>query len=359
MANLTPKDLQDVSDHARALHLRELGKKKFEEERRGKPPELIGFSLEELLLHKFPLRKPLLLRGDDVLLRAGHLWQIFAYRGFGKTWLLETLALICAYSIKALDLHAPEPSKVLYIDGEMASEDIKERFALLCDMLKVPRQLGLLAKSNLTIVGSDWQDEYLPNLDTPEGQAAVEPLVEEAEIVLIDGRSSLFDPEGEKDPTAWAPAQHWLLSLRKRGKAVIWTHQANRQGGSRGHGKAEDPINVNIKLSRPEDYTADQGARFLVEFDKARGIRGEAALPFTATLGSRGWVVESSADGGLAFKLREYLKLAKRLGESPTTASRAVSGAKVGRTNGLKQLAEWIDNGVVVVDDGKLVWAEK
>jgi hypothetical protein len=297
---MKPPNLTTPEGRAAALEaekhvfrIRRQAREDVEREPRTKPPTLIGYTLEELIRHKFPPRRTVLARGDHTWIRAGNIWQIFAYRGIGKTWLLETLALVAAYQIETLGLRAPGPSRVLYVDGEMASEDVKERFELLCKLLGVSRQLGLLAQNNLTIVGADWQEEYLPRLDTLEGQAAVEPFVEAAELIMLDGRSSLLDPEGEKDPTAWQPAQDWLLSLRKRGKSVVMAHQANRQGGSRGHGKAEDAIDVNLKLSRPEGYTADRGARFLVEFDKARGVHGPAAESFIATLvDTEGWVVE-------------------------------------------------------------------
>ena len=38
----------------------------------------------------------------------------------------------------------------------------------------------------------------------------------------------------------------------------------------------------SIALKRPADYRPDQGARFEVHFEKARGFHGDAALPFEA-----------------------------------------------------------------------------
>jgi hypothetical protein len=57
---------------------------------------------------------------------------------------------------------------------------------------------------------------------------------------------------------------------------VILNHHSNRQGGARGHSKAEDPMDLLIKLARPEGYSADEGARFLVTFEKSRGVYGSA-----------------------------------------------------------------------------------
>jgi hypothetical protein len=121
--------------------------------------------------------------------------------------------------------------------------------------------------------------------------------VEWADVVIADNRSCLFDPEGEQDPSAWQPAQEWLLSLRRRGKAVIVVHHSNRQGGARGIGKAEDVLDLVIKLARPDDYSASQGARFVLSYEKTRGIPGGAALrSFVAALTPNGWTREGFAD---------------------------------------------------------------
>jgi hypothetical protein len=331
-------------------------KRRIAEEQRAaiKAPQLLGFSLEEILQHKFPPRRTVLARGDYPVLRQGNIVQVFAYRGVGKTWFLETLALVGAYQVKACGFHAPTPSNVLYVDGEMASEDVKERFKLLCEVLAVPRQLGLLAEPKLTIVGADWQEAYLPRLDTVEGQMAIESFVAKADLIFLDNRSCLFDSEGEKDPTAWQPAQDLLLSLRRQGKVTVMAHHANRQGGARGHSKPEDLIDVNLKLSRPEDYKPDQGARFLVEFDKARGVHGAAAASFVATLGTGGWSVESehAEEDHVASKLRDYLRLASRAGDLPKSANAAIGRAGVNRNKALAVWAEMLETGELVREPG-------
>jgi putative DNA primase/helicase len=317
-----------------------------------RPPNLVGFSLDEILVHKFPKRRVLLSRGEYPILRAGNIAQVFAYRGVGKTWFLETLALVAAYRVEALGLCAPDAVRVLYVDGEMASEDVKDRLQLLVDKLSVQPKFG----AQLTIVGADWQEEYLPRLDTPSGQAAIEPFIDDADLVILDNRSSLFDPEGEKDPTAWQLAQDWLLSLRRRGKAVVMAHHANRQGGARGIGKAEDVIDLNLKLSRPEDYKPDHGARFVVEFDKARGVHGPAAATFEAALGTDGWTIKVAGedDNNVEQKIREYLKVAAQLGESPKSANNVWSNVRGNRGNVLKTVAEMISAGQVVKEGGEL-----
>lgn len=306
------------------------GRESCEDHLPGARPTLRVFTLPELESHVFPHRRALLRRGDTAIVRAGHLAEVYAVRGTGKTWLTQTLALIVATGGEALGFCADEPARVLEIDGEMDGAEKQERYATLRAMLKVP------PAPNLTVLGADWQDEYLPRLDTALGRTAVEPFVDAADFIILDNRSTLFDPEAEKDPAAWQPAQDWLLSLRRRGKAVLLVHHCNRQGGARGHSKPEDVMNLLIKLTRSGSYTADQGARFLVEFEKARGAHGMAVAPFTAHLQADGWHIDGGSETAhVETKLREYLRLAHQAGDRPKSANTAIQRAQVNRNAGL------------------------
>jgi hypothetical protein len=304
-------------------------------------PKLTGFTLDALTDHRFPDRKALFMRGDTVVFREGHLGQVYAERGIGKTWCLQSLSLAAASGSEALGFRAPAPCRVLYVDGEMASREIQDRFDLLRDRLRIARSAAL------TIVAADWQEQFLARLDTVAGQAALESFVDVADLIVLDNRSCLFDPEGEKDPVAWQAAQDWLLSLRRRGKGVLTAHHSNRQGGARGHSKAEDPMNLLIRLSRPEDYSIDQGARFMVTFDKCRGAYGAEIAPFLAHLTVDGWAVSHLCASNVADKLLAYVRLAEAAGERPTSANAAISRVGVNRNQGLEAWRALLNRGAI------------
>lgn len=305
-------------------------------------PAAFALSLDELRGYQFPPRRPILMRGDVPIIREGHLGEIFAERGIGKTWFLQSLALVSASTAQVLGFHATEPCRVLYIDGEMDAHDIQARFASL------ERMLEIKPGAPITVLAADWQENYLPRLDTPEGQAFVEPYVDATDLIVLDNRSCLFDSEGEKDPTAWQPAQDWLLSLRRRGKAVLMAHHANRQGGARGHSKSEDPLNLIIKLARPDDYSADQGSRFHVTFEKSRGAYGAAIAPFTARLTPEGWQTESSGSTSTGSRLLEHIRLAEAAAEPVKSATAAIRAAGINRQNGLKAWADLVKSGAIL-----------
>lgn len=309
---------------------------------------LRGFDVAGLILHAFPERTPRLYRGDMAVFRAGDIGQIYAERGIGKTWLLHTLAFVAAFGVEALGFRNPDPCRVLIVDGEMSSQELQERTAFLCRIFNISSDSH---PERLMVVGADWQESFLPRIDTPEGQKSIEPFVEAADLVMLDNRSCLFDSEGEKDPTAWQPAQDYLLSLRRRGKAVQLGHHSNRQGGARGLSKAEDPMNLLVKLTRPEDYSQEQGARFLVTFDKTRGFYGQAAAPFIAHLTPEGWAVETAENDTenetVRRKILDFLRNMDALNERPKTSNAVITGARVGRTTGLTELKAMVSEGVV------------
>lgn len=309
----------------------------------GSGNRLVALTAVELLTHQFPARPALLCRDTTAVFRSGHIGEVYAVRGVGKTWFLQTIALVAATGCEVLGFRAPEPCRVLFVDGEMSAEELQDRLRRLCTLMRVD------PPANLVTIGADWQDRFLPRLDTSEGQALLEPFVSEADLVILDNRSCLFDPEGEKDPGAWQPAQEWLLRLRREGKGVLLAHHSNRQGGARGISKPEDVMNLLLKLTRPEGYVQDQGARFLVEFDKARGVHGPAAAPFIATLTTDGWKAQApAATEGVTMEQRilEQLRTCASLGESPKTASKAVEGAG-NRQAALKAFAGLVARGAV------------
>jgi RecA-family ATPase len=57
----------------------------------------------------------------------GDLGFIFAFRGVGKTWLAMAIAHALSKGGKLGDWQAPEPVKVLYVDGEMPADLMRDR----------------------------------------------------------------------------------------------------------------------------------------------------------------------------------------------------------------------------------------
>jgi hypothetical protein len=237
----------------------------------------------------------------EPILRTRETGMLWAWRGTGKTYASLAIAYAIASGGSVFKWKAPKPRRVVYIDGEMPVESLKERLAsIVTGANEEPPD-----DDYLRIVTADLQDLSLPNLATPEGQAAFEPHIIDAEVIFLDSISTLcWGGRGENDSDSWLPLQQWALRLRREGKTVIFIHHAGKGGTQRGTSRREDVLDISIHLSQPSDYEPDQGARFEVHFLKTRGILGDAAKPFEATLivrdGKAEWQVKDLANVMLA-----------------------------------------------------------
>ena len=123
------------------------------------------------------------------------------------------------------------------------------------------------------------------NLSTEEGQQAIEPLLTDIDLLILDNLSTLLTSRSESASDAWVPMQNWLLQLRRQGKSVLLIHHAGTNGRQRGTSRREDALDTVIALRRPEDYSPEQGARFEIHFEKLRNrVEGVGAMPFEARL---------------------------------------------------------------------------
>lgn len=213
---------------------------------------------------------------------------LYAKRGTGKTYLSLSIALAAASGGTVFgegggrpSWHAETPCEVLYVDGEMPAETIRERVAALCTGLNCE------PGERMRFLAADLEERGVPSLVTREGQDAVERLVKPGSLLILDNLSTLFRGGGEEnDAASWDSAQEWLLRLRRQRIAVLLVDHAGKSdtAGPRGTSKKEDVLDLSLSLRRPEDYAAEEGARFEIHFEKARGLTGRAVEPFEAEL---------------------------------------------------------------------------
>ena len=235
-------------------------------------PRLRPLTASEFLALDFPPRELIL---SPWLPRKG-LAMLFAPRGIGKTMLALGLAYAAATGSDMLGFSAPKPRRVLYVDGEMPAETMQRRLGSAVKGFEnqPPEPDGF------RILCADQVENGLPDLATANGQSDIDAAIGDAELVVIDNLSTLVRSGKENEAEGWLPVQQWALTHRRAGRSILFVHHAGKTGAQRGTSKREDVLDTVISLSRPTDYTADQGARFELRFDKARGFHGEAAEPF-------------------------------------------------------------------------------
>jgi hypothetical protein len=206
--------------------------------------------------------------------------MLYASRGIGKTHFALGIAYAVATGGEFLKWKAPKARRVLLIDGEMPAAALQERFSQIVkgtEKQPAPDMLNVLC-------GDLVEESGIGNLANSAVQAEVDALLDSVEFLILDNLSSLTAVIRDNDAESWGPVQDWLLRLRRRGVSVLIVHHAGKGGAQRGTSRREDVLDTSISLVRPSDYVPEEGARFEVHLEKARGVVGDAAKPFEAML---------------------------------------------------------------------------
>lgn len=232
-------------------------------------------TIGELLTHQFPAREPIL----TPVFNLGSLNMIFSRRGIGKTHFALGIAYAAASGGNFLTWTASRPFKTLLIDGEMPGESLQARLA---DIVKGGEKEP--DSDYLKIMPIDLNYGAMPDLSTLDGQIKIEEACLEAELIIVDNLSCLCRTGRENGAESWHSISTWAMRMRSFGKCVIFIHHAGKDGNQRGTSKREDILDVVIELKHPVDYQPEEGARFIVNFSKARHLSGTDTQPFEAML---------------------------------------------------------------------------
>lgn len=232
--------------------------------------------------------------------------MLYAMRGIGKTHISLGIAYAVASGSTFLEKWgAPKPRKVLFIDGEMPAQTLQERLKGIIES----NERSLPDSDYLRIITPDLNRDVSLNLSSFEGQELISHHLDGVDLVIIDNLSTLCLSGKENEGEGWLPVQQWALNLRKKGISVLFIHHAGKNEQQRGTSRREDVLDTVIALKCPSDYEKNQGARFEIHYEKARGIFGEEAKPFEVQLISNEsgsyWNVKSIED----VRIDQVLKL--------------------------------------------------
>jgi hypothetical protein len=136
--------------------------------------------------------------------------MIHAERGIGKTHVALGTAWAIHVGAGFLRWTAPQPRRVLLLDGEMPAVVLKERLARIAEVSEHPAQ-----RANLKIAAADLTRDGLPDLSDPAAQRLYSKVVEDADLVIVDNVSTLCRMIKENDADSWTPVQNWALQLRR------------------------------------------------------------------------------------------------------------------------------------------------
>lgn len=206
--------------------------------------------------------------------------MLSAPTGVGKTAFTMMAAVSIATGRDLLDWKCPAPPgrvgrRVLYVDGEMAMADMKDRLARIMHWL-TPEEKKLVRR-NLHFYCDGDQPAGIKHLENQQSRDTIQALLlrYDTEVLMLDNLSVLCNSEAESDPGSWVVMQDWLLKLRREGYTTIFLHHTgkpiqNADGTfyhrQRGTSKREDMANTSIIL---EPRFNDTG--WHIVFKKHRG----------------------------------------------------------------------------------------
>jgi hypothetical protein len=298
-----------------------------------KPAPSPALDISEFLALKIPPRQNML----APWLPVQGLAMIHAPRGIGKTHVALGASWAISVGKGFLRWVAPQPRRVLILDGEMPATVLQERFNRIAAASQYYPEPGYLK-----ILAADIQPDGLPDLSEPGVQAQYyAPFIAAADLVVVDNLSTLCRTLKENDADSWQPVQSWALSIRRMGKSVLLIHHGGKSGAQRGTSRKEDVLDTVMSLRKPPDYSADQGARFEIHFEKARGFHGPEAEPFEARLIGEQWSEAEIRSGDDDETLRALHKsglsvreISDRTGVPRSTVHRRLQDCPTGQTLG-------------------------
>ncbi|MFO1154333.1 MAG: AAA family ATPase [Rhodospirillales bacterium] len=162
-----------------------------------------------------------------------HLSLLYAQAGAGKTFMSLSIALAVAAGGNLFGWKAEKPRKVLFVDGEMDVEDLKERCGILLKSIGGDPEE---AKNNLVFLAQQAQGAKttFPDLAKADGQNRLNEVIDKQRpaLIILDNFSTLCDVEDENDASSFNPVINMLRELKLRRIATILVHHSRKDGGS-------------------------------------------------------------------------------------------------------------------------------
>jgi putative DNA primase/helicase len=305
------------------------------------PLQAVGFN--DFLSLDIPPREMLL----KPILPERSLAMLYAPRGVGKSWLSLSIGLAVASGASLLRWSAPRRKNVLYVDGEMPLISLQERLKAISTGL-----VGEIPNDGFRILAAD-QIESGINLCSEEGQRALEPLLQDVDLLILDNLSTLCTTGSESASDAWVPMQNWLLKLRRQGIAVLLVHHAGTNGRQRGTSRREDALDTVIALRLPEDYSPEQGARFEIHFEKLRNrVNSGGAIPFEASIETVGGDGQEGVRWSSGDLTPPILKRATELFADGLTVREVAATLRISKSEAGRLRLRALEEGLLALQEG-------
>lgn len=235
---------------------------------------------------------------------------VYAPSGIGKSWFALSVALAAAGGGKVHDWQAPEARKVLLVDGEMDTADMKERLGVCLKATGLTPDEQRKAAQNLMVWSRRDQPDGVdfPDLGDGEGRDALleRVRIHRPALVILDNVSTLVTVAEENAAESWNPFLETLQALQQAGAAVLVVHHAKKAASGRGGYRGSQKLSVlfDTIMSLSDGRPGAEGASFLIQVEKSRRLIAGARDGVLAHLihdpeGGPRWEFEARRDGRL------------------------------------------------------------
>jgi hypothetical protein len=231
-------------------------------------PDLLALEIPER-----PRYLPWLPEGGNVM--------VYGPRGVGKTFFQLALAVALTTGKDLWKWTSPAPVGVLYVDGEMQLDELRQRTTALMDTPPVAPLVFLTSQlvyqrcgKDLVLTSDAMRQEVVKIL---EARPAIR-------VLILDNISCLFSGIREDSKQDWEPINAWLIRLRHRGLATVLVHHSGKGGTQRGTSGREDSLDTVIQLAKPTGADPREGCHFELTFEKNRSVTGEDVTPLDVKL---------------------------------------------------------------------------
>ena len=220
---------------------------------------------DEFIKMKLPERKPLLIdtrTGGAVLLESS-VNQIFAFRGLGKSVVVNALLKPLLTGKDWLHFRSQGGLKVVLVDGELPQSQLQERLREFS---------GKEYKGRLKLISPELMNpDYFPVLSRPADQERFLRQIEafEPNVIVFDTLSSIFKFD-TNDTDHWTAVNGFLRQLRSDGYCVLLVHHAGKNNTQRGRTDGDDHLDVAIQLDKRDKWTPGDGLQFEWKYEKVR-----------------------------------------------------------------------------------------
>jgi putative DNA primase/helicase len=188
---------------------------------------------------------------------------VYGPPGIGKSFLALGIAWAVASGGSFLGWRAPQPRRVLYVDGEMGAAELSDRLALFGPL---PDRLSFLAH--------DCPGGARLDLGTEDGIVRLMATWNDPELLVFDTLSALApSARADRDPGRRDGLHGFLLHLKQSHHAVLMVDHADRRGGPNGMTRRARTADLVMALRPPAPGAAGAAggnARFEIHFEKTR-----------------------------------------------------------------------------------------